>query len=286
MVGLRAFFLLLLAMILMIFDHRIEAFHRLRQDLSAIVLPIQELVNQPIQWVHWLGDGVTAQRRLLEENAQLKVHELLLKLKLQKLLALEHENAQLKELLQSASRVSGKVKAAQLLAVDLDPTIQQVIVDKGRHDGVYQGQPVLDANGVMGQIVDVGPLTSKILLLTDSRFAIPVKDQRNGFRAIAVGTGAAQQLALLHISDKNQVNVGDLFLTSGLGLHFPAGYPVGVVSSIKQISGERFLVVTLVPSAHFDQTQHVILVWPDEEALMKSVRSELEKPLPTGVVGE
>lgn len=273
--------LLLLAIVLMALDHRSPRFHHYRENLSVIVLPIQLTVNAPIQWIHWLGIGVTAQKQLVEENAQLKAHALLLQSKLQKLLALEKENAQLKELLKSTSHVSGKVKVAQLLAVDLDPTVQQVVLDKGKQGGVYAGQPVLDAYGVMGQVIDVGPLTSKVLLLTDPRFAIPVKDARNGFRSIATGTGSTQGLALLHVNDRKKIKVGDLFVTSGLGLHFPVGYPVGVVSSVMKVPGERFIQVMLTPSAHFDQTEQVILAWPNDAKLTKAVREELQSPVPT-----
>jgi len=219
----------------------------------------------------------------LQENARLKANDLLLRSRLQKLLALEHENAQLKELLQSTSHISGNIKVAQLLAVDLDPTVQQIILDKGKHDHVYVGQPVLDAYGVMGQAIDVGLLTSKILLLTDPRFAISVKDQRNGFRAIAVGTGTTSRLVLLYVNDENRVAVGDLFVTSGLGLHFPVGYPVGVVASVKKVPGKRFIQVSLVPSAHFDRTQQVILAWPSEADLTKAVRVELDRSIPANV---
>ena len=279
--GFRVCLLLLLAVVLMVSDQRIRHFHRVRQIFSVIVLPLQEIVDTPIQWVHHITTGVMAQRHLLEENARLKANQVLLQSKLQKLIALEHENAQLKELLKSSSRVAGNVKIAQLLAVNLDPTVQQIIVDKGYRDHLYRGQPVLDAYGVIGEVVDVAPLTSKVLLLTDSRFSIPVKDQRNGLRAIATGTGATQQLALLHINNKDTVKVGDVFVTSGLGLHFPIGYPVGVVSSVQQIAGERFIKVTLTPLAHFNQTQKIILVWPSEASLTKAVRIELDKPVPS-----
>lgn len=280
-VGLQAFFLVLFAALLMFFDHCFSPFHRFRQDLNVVILPIQVFVNTPIKWMHWLGTSVTAQQHLLEENARLEAHDLLLQSKLQKLMALEHENAQLKGLLKSKARIAGRVKVAQLLAVGLDPVVQQVVLDKGYRDHVYVTQPVFDAYGVMGQVVDVGLLTSKILLLTDSRFAIPVKNEVNGFRTIAVGTGTSHRLSLLYVSDKNKVKRGDLFVTSGLGLHFPVGYPVGVVSNVKEIPGERFVEVTLIPSAHLDRTQQVILIWPSEVALTRAVRAEMNKPIPT-----
>ena len=280
MLGLRALFFLSFAIVLMVMDHRSPGFHRFRSHLTMLVMPIQVLVNAPIKWVHWLGTGVIAQQHLLEENAGLKAHELLLESKLKKLLVLERENAQLKELLKSTAKIAGRVKVAQLLAVDLDPTVQQIVLDKGSHDHVYSGQPVLDAYGVMGQVADVGPRTSKILLITDANSAVPVKDYRNGFRAIAVGLGASQHLALIHVTGTVNIKVGDLFVTSGLGLRFPVGYPVGVVSSIKKVPGRRFMTITLIPSAHLNQTQQVILAWPNQQVLTKEVRTQLKKPLP------
>jgi rod shape-determining protein MreC len=278
---LRACLLVFLAILFITLDHRSPSFHRLRQNVAVIVLPIQFVVNAPIQWLHWLGAGVIAQKHLLKENAQLKARESLLKSKLQELLVLERENSQLKVLLKSTSHIASRVKVAQLLAVDLDPTVQQIILDKGWHDHVYRGQPVLDAYGVMGQVVDVGPFTSKVLLLTDPRFAIPVNDERNGFRAIAAGTGVSQRLTLLHVNDKHAVKVGDLLVTSGLGLHFPVGYPVAIVASVEQLPGKRFIQVTLIPHAHLDITQQVILAWPDKAVLNKSVQAELDKPVST-----
>jgi len=275
---LRALFFLIVAVVLMVMDHRSPGFHHFRSRLSVVVFPVQYIVNTPIKWVHWLSTSVVAQQRLLQENAALRAHDSLLESKLKTLLILRRENAQLKELLQSTKKISGRVKVAQLLAVDLDPTVHQIILDKGSHDHVYAGQPVLDAYGVMGEVIDVGLLTSKILLITDPSSALPVKDYRNGLRAIATGLGA-QHLALIHVTDTADVKVGDLFVTSGLGLRFPVGYPVGVVSQIKKVSGRRFMTIQLIPSAHLDQTQQVILAWPNQQALTKAVKRQLKKPI-------
>lgn len=280
MFGLRALFFLIVAIVLMVMDHRSPGFHHFRSRLSIVVFPVQFIVNTPIKWVHWLSTSVVAQQRLLQENAALKAHDSLLESKLKKLFILRRENAQLKELLQSTKKISGRVKVAQLLAVDLDPTVHQIILDKGSHDHVYAGQPVLDAYGVMGQVIDVGLVTSKILLITDPSSAVPVKDYRNGLRAIAAGLGGSQHLALIHVTDTADVKVGDLLVTSGLGLRFPVGYPVGVVSRIKKVSGRRFMTIQLTPSAHLDQTQQVILAWPNQQALTKAVQRQLKKPIP------
>lgn len=279
--GLKAFILMVVSILCILLDNRSENFHLWRTRLEVVVMPIQEMVNGPIKMVHWLSSNITAQRKLLDENAELRAHEFVLESKLQKLLTLERENAQLKQLLQSTAKVSGKVKVAQLLAVSLDASLQQMVLNKGNNAGVYVGQPVLDAYGVMGQVVDVSPFTSKVLLVTDTRAAVPVQDYRNGIRAIAVGTGVGRPLALINIPDTSDIRVGDLFVSSGLGLLYPVGYPVGQVTKIDHVSGKSFAVVDLAVAAHLDQTAQVLLAWPNKPSLVEDVQRELNKPLPT-----
>lgn len=275
MSGLRFCVCVVLSIALMTFDHSMPFFQRFRSHLSVIVLPIQYAVNAPIQWTHSLVSRVTTQHQLLSDNARLRAHELLLESRLQKLLALERENAQLRELLKSAQYVGGnRVLVAQLLALDLDPLVKRIILDKGKKDKVYAGQPVLDAYGVMGQIVQVAPFTSKLMLVTDSKSAVPVQDYRNGFRAMAVGIGESNTLDLVDVPDTADIKVGDLFVSSGLGLRYPVGYPVGVVSSVTHVPGQRFAKIELSPSAHLDQTQQVLLVWPDHVGLRETVKKE------------
>ncbi len=283
MPGTRALVCLIFAVTLMIFDQKALFFQKFRSDLSLVVLPIQYLVNAPIKTVHWIATSITTQQELLADNARLRAHELLLESKLQKLLALERENAQLRELLQSTSHIhiGGRVEVAQLLAVDLDPNLQEIIVDKGEKYRIYVGQPVLDAYGVVGQVVRVGPLTSRVMLITDPKSAIPVQNYRNGIRAIAVGLGNTGKLELINVPDTSDIQKGDLFISSGLGMVYPVGYPVGTVSEINHNPVKRFATITLDPAAHLDQSQQVLMSWPVKASLAKAVHNQLKKePLP------
>jgi rod shape-determining protein MreC len=142
-----------------------------------------------------------------------------------------------------------------------------VIVDKGNKDGVYIGQPVLDAYGVLGQVIRVGQMTSTILLITDSSHALPLQSNRSGSRAIGVGTHAFNQLELANVTNNADIKTGDLMITSGLGGRFPAGYPVGVVSHVQRDRSQPFAHVILLPSAHIDSAREVLLVWPGKAAL-------------------
>ncbi len=260
---------------LFISERHSPSFRLWRAHATVLVVPIQFLVDAPVRLIRWIGDSVSTQQELLGENAKLRAHELILESKLQRLIALQRENEHLRELLSSTTEVVGKTKVARLLAVDLDPSSQQMVIDKGTNEEVVEGLPILDAYGVMGQVVRVGPLTSKVLLITDTRSAIPVQNSRNGIRAIAVGLGSNGLLALLNVPDTTDIQKGDLFVSSGLGQRFPAGYPVAVVSKVTVTPGEQFMSVSLAPSARLNRAEQVLLVWPEKADHYEEVKDQL-----------
>jgi rod shape-determining protein MreC len=252
---------------LIVLSHHSSGFEQFRARISVIVTPIQYLVNWPIEIFYSIKSSFVQQRKLLDENAELRAKELLLNAKLQRFLALERENEQLRALLRSSSgAVDGKFLVAQILAVDLDPSTQQLVLNKGSKEGVFVGQPVLDAHGVMGQIMQVGIHTSIVLLITDTQSGVPVEINRNNLRAIAVGQGDNNNLTLLHMLDTADIRPGDLLVTSGLAHRFPPGYPVGVVTSVKHQTGERFSDIQVKVNAHINQSQQVLLIWPPKTA--------------------
>ena len=248
-----------------------------RPYLAVLVQPIRYLVDTPIKLVHALSDNMSTRQQLLRENAQLRAHQLALEAKLQRLLALRRENVALRELLQSSARIHGRILEARLLAVDLSPGLHQLVLNRGQAQQVYVGQPVLDAYGVMGQVVQVEPLLSQVMLLTDEHSAIPVQAARNGLRGVIVGRGQLDQLQLLHVPDTTDVKVGDLFVTSGLGQHFPVGYPVARVTRVQHDPGQTFAKVILKPVAHLNRTNRALLVWPSDVTLARSVEKLVKK---------
>lgn len=263
----------------MILDHQWPAFHRLRNHLAVITVPIDVVVDTPIKWISHAAGAVTNQEKLLHENASLRANQFLMQAKLQRLLALENENAQLKALLKSTIYLNRRVMVADLLAVSQDSGQQVVVLDKGRTDRIYIGQPVLDAYGVMGQVVDLGEYTAKVLLITDKRSAIPVRDYRDGVRAIAIGDGMSGRLSLINVPDTADVKVGDLFVSSGLGLRYPVGYPVGVVTQVVKSAHKNFALIHMQPSAHMNRSQQVLLTWPVDAKQRNTVIKLLKKPL-------
>jgi rod shape-determining protein MreC len=264
--GLRASLFLILSVALMMLDHRTTAFVKIRVVLSNIVSPLQYVVNAPIDVVSWMSTSLTTQQHLLSENASLKAQQILLQAQLQQLIALQNENSQLRQLMQSIPHTQGvKMLIAKILAVDSDPFTQEVVLDQGTSDGVYVGQPVLDSTGVMGQIISVAGSTSRMMLLSDSRSAIAVEDARNQVRAIALGKGISGELYLGYVSQTTDIQVGDHLISSGLDLRYPAGYPVGVVTKISRDPSEPFVSIDVEPAASLDRSRLVLLLWSDKK---------------------
>jgi rod shape-determining protein MreC len=250
---------------LMSVDHRKHHLEGIRAGLSIIVYPLQILVDLPFSVGGWASETLSARTTLLQENRELRDNQLALQLKLQKFEALESENQRLRSLLQSSSRKWERVLIAELLQVDFDPFRHMVLLNKGSNDDVFEGHPLLDAHGVLGQVMHVSPLSSSAILITDPSHAVPVQVNRNGLRGLAVGTGEEGLLDIPHLPNNADIQVGDLLITSGLGLRFPPGYPVARVSSIEKDPTEPFATVKATPMAHLKRTREVLLVWPAEE---------------------
>lgn len=249
----------------MVLDHRHQEYIvGARSFLSLISVPFHYAVDFPLRTTNNITDYFTTRHQLRKENTALKEERSNLLVRQQKLESLESENIRLRALLQSSAQVSEKALVAELLRVDSDPFSQRVVLNKGMRKGVYIGQPVLDAYGVMGQVISVGPLTSVALLITDMSHSIPIQDNRSGVRGIASGMGARGQLEVKFITTNADIVPGDLMVTSGLGQRFPAGYPVGVVERVEQEAGESFARVIIKPSAQLDRSREVLLIWPTE----------------------
>lgn len=258
--SLRLFILCAASIILMTVDHRLHLLGEVRAGLSLAVYPLQYIVDLTTRAGNWVGESLSSRNALLDQNTGLREQNLLLKGRLQKFAALETENQRLRDLLQSSLQIRERLLVAELLQVDMDPFRHQILLNKGSHDGVKAGQPLLDADGVMGQVLHAGPLTSTAVLITDPSHALPVQINRNGLRALAVGTGSFNRLDIPYISKNADVRVGDLLVTSGLGGSFPPSYPVATIVAVENQPGLSFARVSAVPAAHIERSREVLLV--------------------------
>jgi rod shape-determining protein MreC len=259
--GARFLLLAVVCVALMMLDRREQHLVRVREALSVVVYPVRVLVDLPFSTWAKVRDSFAEREALIAENEQFRRERLETEFRLQRLAALEMENARLRELLDSTANVGSRALVAEILSVDLDPYRQRFDLNRGLVDGVFVGQALIDAQGVVGQVVRVGPLTSEAVLITDADHAVPVSVNRNGLRTIAVGTGDSSRLRLPYLTNNADIAVGDLLISSGLGGVFPPGYPVGRVLDVRRQPDQAFAEIIAEPASSLDRDREVLLVW-------------------------
>jgi len=228
---------------------------------SAIAAPFQWLSSLPGRTVDDFDNTFVTRERLILENERLSNESLILQAKVQKLISLTAENVRLRELLSSSTLLEDSVLVAEIIGVA--PTLQEhkITINKGEEDGVYPGQAIIDAYGLVGQVTDVEASRSSVILISDVRHALPVQVNRNGVRAIVEGTGRHDTLRVPNLVETTDIKSGDLLISSGLGQRFPVGYPVGQVESVESDPGKPFMDVIVRPSARLDRGRYLLLVF-------------------------
>jgi rod shape-determining protein MreC len=272
--GLRLLLLAGLSILLLVIDHRDNHLDTLRKAIGATVYPLRVVVDAPVSLWLWAQESTASRNQLQVENARLNTERLLTKARLQRYSALEAENARLRVMLEARTQVRDQVRVAEIMSASSNPFRHVLVVDKGTRDGVYDGQTLVDANGVVGQIIAAGVLSSQSILISDPDHALPVEVNRTGLRTIAVGTGDYERLDLPFLPNNADIVQGDLLVTSGLGGAFPAGYPVAIIDSITRIPQEPFAVVTAKPAAALNQIREVMLIWSSVETAPEAAVEE------------
>lgn len=274
---LRLFLAVIISIAAIVADSRFGVFSHVRVYLSSLVSPLQYMANAPGIMLDTMSTQVQTRAGLIEQTKQQEQQLFTLRSRLLKMDHLEHENQRLRELLGSPVHKESRKMVAELLSVDSDPFSHQVLINKGALDGVYNGQPVINDQGVIGQVLHVGSTTSRVLLITDSSHGIPVRVLRNDLRAIASGSGELDKLELRNLPRNTDVQVGDLLVTSGLGGRFPEGYPVATVTRSDYVEGKPFAQVEAKPLVALDRLRYLLLLWTDKKP---DVHDDEEAPTP------
>ncbi len=257
---LRLIMYLALALVLMVLDQRNGWLWRVRYSAAMVVEPVYRLAGLPSAAVRTLSVAFADRQHLTLQNQRLREDLLLANAKLNRMAAVAEQNARLKELLETQHSLNLKVQLARVIGVDMGAYRYRMTLNMGARDGVKPGQPVIDAHGVLGQIREVLPTSSMVMLITDPTHALPVIVERSGLRTVAYGSRDGETLTLPNVPLAADVRVGDHLLTSGLGGRFPQGFPVGEVRSVKPASSGMFLEVRAQPSADIDRTDDVLLL--------------------------
>ena len=257
----RLVLLSILSVALMMLDHRGHHLEKIRAGLNALAYPIQLIASTPAYVGRSIADLFTTRGTLREDNEKLLAERQALLAKLQQFDALEQENQRLRNMLVSAALVADKAIAAELVEVSAEPFTRKVVVAKGSQDGVYVGQSVIDAHGIMGQVTQVAGRVSRVTLITDAGHAIPVLNNRSGLRALVFGTGNPDTVKVPYLTANADIKEGDLLVSSGMGGTFPPGYPVARVVKIVNDPNESFLAITAKPAAQLNHGKQVLLIW-------------------------
>jgi len=261
--------LAIVSALLLVVDLNSRLLSPLRSVLATIVSPIYVIAESPYRVGQSASATLSTRESLINENEELRKRNFELAQITQQFVALREENARLRQLLGSRQRLDAKVLVAELIGVVPSPTTFQVEIDKGADAGVFVGQAVIDADGLFGQVVEVAQFSSRVMLLVDAAHAVPVQVSRNDFRSIAAGTGRMDRLELEYVPVTADIRVGDTLVSSGLGGHFPRGYPVGEVTSVVVDPTMTYAQVTAKPIAALDRSRHVLLVF-DANAQVKN----------------
>ncbi|GBE07904.1 cell shape-determining protein MreC [bacterium BMS3Bbin11] len=259
----RIIVLIALSVSMMLIDYRTQQLERLRNILQTVVYPIMFVSSIPREVIYGVTGSMEKSENLQTNNESLRQENLLLRSRLKKLHSLEADNRRLKRLLGQSDQIAERVLLAELVEVSLEPYTQQISLNKGSRDDVYVGQPVINGDGVIGQVVHTSQFQSTVTLLTDPSSAVPVMVMRNGLRGVLFGTGVRNRLTMPYLTADADIRVGDLLITSGMGGRFPTGYPVATVTDVEQEPSDEFLTINTLPVTQLDHGREVLLIWPE-----------------------
>jgi rod shape-determining protein MreC len=283
--GPRFVFFAVLSLVLMYFDQRDGWSERIRYALQAAAYPVQVAVGSPGKLWDATRELFQTRESLRAENDTLRKREQQLALQAMRHAELEAENARLRGLNAALPPLVTRHELADVVKDDLGTSRQRLVVNRGKSSGAYRSQAVVDGTGLMGQLYRVGPWSAEVMLITDPEHAVPVQVVRNGYRSIAVGTGAGDELSL-SVPVNSDIKAGDLLVTSGLGGVFPAGVPVGVVTANVRDPDQILAQVKAKPSATLASDRQVMLLWFDAKHPAAPVELRLTEQLPEPVVGQ
>lgn len=233
-----------------------ESHSSIERQLLSIVSPLQQSVQLATDgfsaiWAKVFGSSIDTTTRLTNENAQLKE-------KLVEHEELRLENDRLKKLLSFSAQQPDRMVAARVIGVDATSWFRSITIDRGTSEELREGMAVISANGVVGKIVTCTPHSSRVLLVIDASSKLSTLIERTRARAISSGNGNGMSLDYLPLTD--DVQIGDLLVTSGLSNGFPKGLIVGAVTTVDKRGFDMFQSVKIEPAVDFDHLEEVLVI--------------------------
>lgn len=258
----RLTFFTIVAVVMMIADHRFKALETVRLSLAVLAHPLQQVATLPSEAVGRMADYFTLQERLLRENRELKEKVLEQAAAAQEAMLLRSEREHLLAMAPGRSSYAEGGIVARVLYTARNPFTRKIVIDKGITHGMQAGMPVIDGSGVVGQVTQVATFTSEVTLVTEKDLSIPVMVVRNGLRAIAVGSGKDGAIDVPFMPASSDIQNGDIFVTSGIDGTYPPGLLVARVTGVEKRSTYVFARINAQPAAGVDNHRYVLVVRP------------------------
>ena len=256
----RLAFFSFLAVLLIVIDARANALDTIRIGVGVMLYPLQRMLLWPRDALEQGGRYITTVGSLTHENERLRVAATERAVLLLQEEQLRNENARLRQLQSLRGRISAHTQVVQVLYEPRDRFTHKLVVDRGSSDGVRAGNPVIDEQGVVGQVTRVFPMVSEVTVLTEKDQAIPVQVARNGLRSVAFGGSEPGTLELRFLAANADVSSGDAVVTSGLDGLYPPGIPVGTIARVERDVKDQFARVVLNPTAGVDSNSVLVVL--------------------------
>ncbi len=244
----------------MLVDNRFAISSAIRNQASVLVSPVWWLASRPYSVWQTTISAMRSNQKLRSQVKVLESKQLKSDLVNQQIAALQSENSALRALLSAKQRIAYEARLVELVSINPEPTQKRFVIDKGADLGVRLGQVLIDARGLVGQVSEVYASKALVISITDADHALPVMVSRSGFRSILFGQGNDRILSLANLTPSDDIKVGDVLLTSGVGGRFPAGIPVGVVRQFKQDEALAFVSAQVQPYARIAYGRQLLLL--------------------------
>lgn len=268
-----------LSVLLMVADVRFGVTQPLRSALSVMLYPVQWLALRPQALAELGGRYFEARDTAQAAERDLRQQLLLQAQRSGQVDQLTLENNQLRQLLALRERLTTTGSAAEVLYDAADPYTRKLIVDRGLMHGIKIGSPVMDAQGILGQVTRVLPLVSEVTLVIDREHSIPVLNTRTGARGVAYGeAGGAPLLELRFMATNADIEVGDMLSTSGVDGIYPAGVQVAKVTKVERRAETTFARILCEPVGRVQGARHVMVLEPVNTQM--PARPQIDKPQP------
>ncbi len=276
----------LVASVLIIIDAQVNALDVVRNGVGVLLYPVQRVLLWPRDLAETIGEYFVSNRSLIQENARLREQSVALALRMQEAAQLQQENDQLRKLAGLGARLAVPAQVVNALYESRDPFSHRIVIDRGGKDGMRAGGPVLDEQGVVGQVTRVFPVSAEVTLVTDKEQSLPVQIARNGLHAIAFGSSEPSSLELRFLPANVEIQSGDSVITSGLDGIFPAGLPVATVTRVDRDVKDQFARVILKPVAGLSKSRMLLVLMVEAPPLPPPDAARRDAPASTRAAGK